>query len=90
MSLIIEEEISDEMVRYSPGALAWSSRSILGVAFAVYRRATPITSTAVVLGMFEPATGRLPSGPVVSQRVAHFRVQEAKEQGHQETLNQIK
>jgi hypothetical protein len=40
--------------------------------------------------MFEPATGGLPSGPVVSQRVAHFRVKEAEEQGHQEPLNQNK
>lgn len=71
----------------SPGALAWSSRSILGVALAVDRRATPITSAAVVLGMFKPATGRLPPGPVVSQRVAHFRVQEAEEEGHQEPLS---
>lgn len=71
----------------SPAAL--SSRSIIaGVALAVYRRATPITSTAVVLGMFEPATGRLPPGPVVPQRVAHFRVEETEEEGHQEPLNQ--
>lgn len=65
---------------------AWSSRSVLGVALAVCRRV--ISSTAVILGIFEPATGHLPPGPVVSQRVAHFRVEEAEEKGHQESLNQ--
>jgi len=71
----------------SPAAL--SSRSILaGVALAVYRRATALISTAVVLGIFEPATGHLPPGPMMPQRVAHFRVEEAEEKSHQEPLNQ--
>jgi hypothetical protein len=73
---------------YSPGAIARSSGSIPGAALVVYHRAAPITTTAVVLGVFKPAISGLPPGPVVSQRIAHFRVQEAKEQGHQETLNQ--
>ena len=72
----------------SPGALARSSArsSVLGVALAAAeRRAASSAPAAVVLGMFEPAAGP-PSGPVVPHRVAHLSVEEAEEQGHQESL----
>lgn len=69
-----------------PGALARNLRSVFGVSIVAVERDSAPTAIVVTLGMFQPSA-RPPSGPVVPHRVAHLRVEEAKEQGHQESLD---